>query len=110
VRVEGGDDHRPALVMTAGDGAADDRLMPEVEAVKIAQRQDGAAKGLRDVVVEGEAVHWGVAVSARITDSKSAVAALDSPQGESYLRPIPIHRCSGGAFVRASVFRLERVQ
>jgi len=32
---------------------------------------------------------------------------LDSPQGESYLRPIPIHRLSGGAFVRASAFRLE---
>jgi hypothetical protein len=96
--------------MTAGDGAANDGLVAKVEAVEIAQRQDGAAKGLGDGVVEGQAVHWAVAVSARITDSKSAVAALDSPQGESYLRPIPIHRCSGGAFVRASVFRLERVQ
>jgi small subunit ribosomal protein S13 len=34
------------------------------------------------------------------------VHALDSGRGESYLRLIPIHRLPGGAFVRASVFRL----
>jgi hypothetical protein len=32
---------------------------------------------------------------------------LDSAGGESYLRSIPIHRLTGGAFVRASAFRLE---
>ena len=31
---------------------------------------------------------------------------LDSNWSESYLHSIPIHRLPGGAFVRASVFRL----
>ncbi len=34
-------------------------------------------------------------------------SALDSDGANSYLQPIPIHRSSGGAFVRASVFRLQ---
>jgi hypothetical protein len=36
-------------------------------------------------------------------------ALLDSGLAHSYLRPIPIHRLTGGAFVRASAFRLEGV-
>jgi len=33
---------------------------------------------------------------------------LDSGASHSYLRTIPIHRLSGGAFVRASAFSLGR--
>src|SRR4051812_33345451 len=33
---------------------------------------------------------------------------LDSPEAESYLRHIPIHRLPGGALVRASAFSLGR--
>ena len=32
---------------------------------------------------------------------------LDSAPSRSYLAAIPFHRSPGGAFVRASVFRLE---
>jgi hypothetical protein len=43
------------------------------------------------------------------TFAKIGPGQLDSTPGESYLRPIPIHRLTGGAFVRASAFRLEGV-
>jgi hypothetical protein len=36
----------------------------------------------------------------------AAFRGLDSETGESYLPLIPIHRLPGGAFVRASAFRL----
>ena len=47
VRVEGGDDHRAPLVVAAGDGAADHRLVAEVEAVEIAERDDCSAQARR---------------------------------------------------------------
>jgi hypothetical protein len=47
----------------------------------------------------------GVSVNARISDSGQP---LDFIRAASYLPLIPIHRLPGGAFVRASVFRLER--
>jgi hypothetical protein len=40
---------------------------------------------------------------ARISDSGQP---LDLAKAQSYLQFIPIHRLPGGAFVRASVFRL----
>jgi hypothetical protein len=43
------------------------------------------------------------AANARISDSGQP---LDFTNRHSYLQLIPIHRLPGGAFVRASVFRL----
>ena len=48
VGVEGGDDDRPALVKAALDGAPDHRLVAEVEAVEIAERDDAARRVLRE--------------------------------------------------------------
>jgi hypothetical protein len=39
--------------------------------------------------------------------NSAKVRALDSLRGRSYLLFILIHRLTGGAFVRASAFRLE---
>ncbi len=47
VRVEGGDDRRPPLVGPRCDRAADHRLVAEVEAVEIAERDDRARVGRR---------------------------------------------------------------
>jgi hypothetical protein len=46
-------------------------------------------------------------VRARRTLNFGNFRALDSLGGETYLALIPIHRLPGGAFVRASVFRLD---
>jgi hypothetical protein len=46
------------------------------------------------------------AVTAKIGKIREAMPRLDSVRRETYLLPIPIHRLPGGAFVRASVFRL----
>ena len=47
VGVEGGDDHRAALVEAALDRAADHRLVAEVEAVEIAERDDAPPQDRR---------------------------------------------------------------
>jgi hypothetical protein len=46
-------------------------------------------------------------VSANIGNIRGSGCRLDSLGSESYLPLIPIHRLSGGAFVRASAFRLR---
>jgi hypothetical protein len=55
--VEGGDDHRPPLVRAALHRPPHDRLVAEVEAVEIAERQDGATKVAGDGGIEGQALH-----------------------------------------------------
>ncbi len=54
VRIEGGDDRRTALGASTVDRAADHGLVPEVESVEIAERDDPAAKrgGKRRAVVQ----------------------------------------------------------
>ena len=58
VRVEGGDDHRPPLVEAALDRAPDHRLVAEMEAVEIAERDDASPKPVGDSAGEGKALHW----------------------------------------------------
>ena len=57
MRVEGGDDHRPPLVRAALHRPPDHRLVAEVEAVEIAERDDRAAKRVGDRLVEAQALH-----------------------------------------------------
>ena len=64
VRVEGGDDHRPPLVETARDRPPDHRLVAEVEAVEIAERDDAPLEAFGDSAVEGQPLHRARALSA----------------------------------------------
>jgi hypothetical protein len=57
MRIEGGDDHRPPLVEGARHGAADHRLVAEVEAIEIAECDDASPEVLGDAAVKGEALH-----------------------------------------------------
>src|SRR3546814_13633558 len=51
MRIEGRDDRRKPLVLRMMHRAADNRLMPGVKAVEIAERDDAAAQGALDAVV-----------------------------------------------------------
>ena len=75
MRVEGRDDHRPPLVRAALHRAPDHRLVAEVEAVEIAQRDDRAAKLLRDRLVVEQALHQ---IGQRISWIEFQVQTLDS--------------------------------
>ena len=55
--IEGGDDHRSPLMGAALHRPPDHCLVAEVETVEIAERHHGAAKGLRNRLVEGQALH-----------------------------------------------------
>src|SRR3546814_11065891 len=57
MRVEGRDDRGKPLVLRMMHRAADNRLMPGVKAVEIAERDDAAAQGALDAVVAVEADH-----------------------------------------------------
>ena len=57
MRVEGRDDRGKPLVLRMMDRAADDRLMPGVKAVEIAERDHPAAQGRFDAAVAVEADH-----------------------------------------------------
>ncbi len=57
MRLEGGDDYRPALVETHRDRAADHRLVAEVEAVEIAERDHAPAKAVRQGLAVRQALH-----------------------------------------------------
>ncbi len=57
MRVEGGDDYRPPLVRAALHRPPDHRLVAEMEAIEIAQRDDRAAQGIRDRLVVEQALH-----------------------------------------------------
>jgi hypothetical protein len=46
--IEGGDQGRTPFAACALDGTADHRLVPDVESVEIAERDDAAAKPLRN--------------------------------------------------------------
>src|SRR3546814_5707413 len=54
MRIEGRDDRRKPLVLRMMHRAADNRLMPGVKAVEIAERDDAAAQGALDAVVAVE--------------------------------------------------------
>jgi hypothetical protein len=56
VRVEGGDDGRAALGLGPADRFAHHGLMTGMEAVEIAQGDDGAAQGFGDGQVGGQAI------------------------------------------------------
>ena len=58
VRIEGGDDHRPPLVEAARDRPPDHRLVAEMEAVEIAERDDAPLEAVGDAAGEGQALHW----------------------------------------------------
>ena len=58
VRVESGDDHRPPKVEAERNRPADHRLVAEMEAVEIAERDDRAAKLFRDRLVVVQPLHW----------------------------------------------------
>ena len=57
MRIEGRDDHRPPLMRAALHRSPDHRLVAEVKAVEIAQRDDRAAQGFRDWLVVEQALH-----------------------------------------------------
>ena len=59
MRIEGRNDHRPSLVRSALDRSPDHRLVAEVEAVEIAQRNNGAAHGVGDRLIVGQALQLG---------------------------------------------------
>ena len=109
MRVEGRDDHRPPLVMAAGDRSADHRLVAQVEAVEIAERDDCAAEAIGYGLVEGQPLHCAGAVSgAPPLGNLQGHGCLNSSAHEFLFATHPDQPVPGGAFVRASVFRLER--
>src|SRR3546814_7037683 len=55
MRVEGRDDRGAAVILRMMHRAADDRLMPGVEAVEIAERDHPAAQRIGDAIVAVEA-------------------------------------------------------
>ena len=57
VRIEGRDHHRAALVKAARDRPPDHRLVAQMKAVEIAERDDAAAECFGDRLVEGQALH-----------------------------------------------------
>ena len=57
MRIEGGDDHGPAQVEAERDRPAHHRLVAEVEAVEIAERDDRAAKFFGDGLVVVQPLH-----------------------------------------------------
>ena len=57
VRIEGRDQHRAALGAGARDGAAHHRLVALVKAVEIAERDDAAAKCVRNRRAPVQALH-----------------------------------------------------
>ena len=73
MRIEGGDDHRPPLVESALDRAADHRLVAEVEAVEIAERDDAPLQGFGDAAGEGQALHCCARLVGREVFAKQAV-------------------------------------
>ena len=117
VRVEGGDDDRPPLVVAARDRAPDDRLVAEVEAVEIAERDDAAAKRVGHAAIEGQPLHCRRLYRPLPLHRQIALCgllALDSTRPHSYLQPIPFHRFRrrirarvGFSFVDAGLFSDE---
>ena len=143
VRVEGGDDHRPPHVEAERDRAVHHRLVAEVKAVEIAEREDGAAELVGDGLVVEQPLHWapplsaseahpqirwkcrilaaiGVAAMVMVRRKRVAKAprycehwrtfvsgSLDFAPLTFLSRAHPDPPVPGGAFVRASVFRLE---
>ena len=91
MRIEGGDDDRPALVRAALHGAADHRLVAEVKAVEIAERDDRAAKGVGDRLVEGQALH-GRRGLARTALGNAGRLRLTRPLANPTWPLIPFHR------------------
>ena len=57
VRVEGGDDHRAALMKAALDRAPDHRLVAEMKAIEIAERDDASPQAFGDAAGECQALH-----------------------------------------------------
>ncbi len=57
VRIEGGDDDRPALVETERDRPVHHGLMAKMESVEVAEREHASAKLFGHAVVEGEPLH-----------------------------------------------------
>jgi hypothetical protein len=57
VRIEGRDDHRPPLVEAALDRSPDHCLVAEMEAVEIAEGDDGPSEIVGDPAGEGQALH-----------------------------------------------------
>src|SRR5690349_3564591 len=72
MRVEGGDDNRPAHMEAHCDGAAHHRLVAQMEAVEIAKRDHRPAKGVGNRLIMLEMLHWGAALSALGRRCKSA--------------------------------------
>jgi hypothetical protein len=110
VRVESGGDHRPPLVESHRDRAADDRLVTEVESVEIAEREDASAQLFRNGLVVEQALHWarlyrGASGSA-IRGCAPGWRALDSGPAESYMAS---SRSTGFPAAHSCVRRLARI-
>ena len=90
MRVEGGDDHRPPLVRAARDRAADHRLVAEVEAVEIAERDDRSAQARRERAVSRVRRCMSRAGLSGSVGCKSR--RLTRRGAKSYLALIPFHR------------------
>ena len=67
--LEGGDDDRAPFVRAALHGAIDHRLMAQMEAVEIAQREDRTAQFFGDRLVEGQALHRDGGLAAIVPES-----------------------------------------
>src|SRR3546814_10538607 len=83
MRVEGRDDRGKPLVLRMMHRAADNRLMPGVKAVEIAERDDAAAQGALDAVVAVEADHGEV----RRTRQKLKSASPSEDEGLCRAKP-----------------------
>ena len=79
VRVEGRDDHRPPLVEAARDRPPDHRLVAEVEAVEIAERDDAPLEVVGDAAVEGQPLHCGGLIGAALGKSVRRKVPLQQP-------------------------------
>ena len=94
MRVEGRDDRGAALVTRMADGTADDRLMPGVEAVEIAERDHPATQRVVDTGVAVEANHGaGGARGTRPADSTRIALPPIAARISSSLKPASISAC-----------------
>ncbi len=86
MRIEGRDDHRLPHMEAHGDRPAHHRLVAEVEAVEVAERDDRAAKLIGNGLVVVQPLHRALAVSAHRCDRKSVRGKMLPKQ------PVLMHR------------------
>ena len=119
VRVEGRDDHRPPLVRSRAappgspppGGRGGSRRNCRARRSRREARRGSAGRGRRQRAALALQRTLYAAAHVDVRQSRVRTLALELRRSLTIpiSRRIPIHRSPGGAFVRASVFRLERV-